>query len=337
MTDAIVSRLGQTNQTGGSYANDTALFLKVFGGEVLAAFDETNVMMDKHTIRNISSGKSASFPVTGKFSAGYHTPGQELLGSKLNHAERVIAIDDLLVADTFIANIDEAMNHWDVRSTYSKELGRALARTLDKHLLQMGVLAARASAAVSDGYAGDVIGENTSGAPASADFEDNGEHLAEAIYLAGQKLDEKDIPQEDRYVFVRPKQYNKLVTASGSGNNKVNINRDWGGAGSYADGTILKIDNMTIVKTNHLPSTNITTGVLAGPDQGSGAKYAGDFSNCVALVMHPAAIGTVKLLDLAMESEYQISRQGTLMVAKYAMGHGILRQDASVEIRAANV
>jgi hypothetical protein len=51
--------------------------------------------------------------------------------------------------------------------------------------------------------------------------------------------------------------------------------------------------------------------------------------------MQRECLGTVKLLDLAMEQEYQISRQGTLMVAKYAMGHGVLAPQAAVEIKTA--
>ena len=47
------------------------------------------------------------------------------------------------------------------------------------------------------------------------------------------------------------------------------------------------------------------------------------------------AIGTVKLLDLATESEYQIERQGTLFVAKYAMGHGVLRPECAVAVKPA--
>jgi hypothetical protein len=57
----------------------------------------------------------------------------------------------------------------------------------------------------------------------------------------------------------------------------------------------------------------------------------------VGLVMHQSAVGTVKLMDLGMESEYQVSRQGTLMVAKYAVGHGVLRPEAAIEIRNASV
>ena len=60
----------------------------------------------------------------------------------------------------------------------------------------------------------------------------------------------------------------------------------------------------------------------------------GDYTKTLGLVMHPSAVGTVKLMDLSMEGEYQINRQGHLMVAKYAVGSGILRPEAAVEIRA---
>lgn len=53
MADATVSRLGAIN--GGS--DKTALFLKVFSGEVLTAFESTNVMMPLHLVKSISSGE----------------------------------------------------------------------------------------------------------------------------------------------------------------------------------------------------------------------------------------------------------------------------------------
>lgn len=55
MANATVSRLGQINQA----AAVDALFLKVYGGEVLTAFNETNVFSAHHMIRTISHGKSA--------------------------------------------------------------------------------------------------------------------------------------------------------------------------------------------------------------------------------------------------------------------------------------
>jgi hypothetical protein len=83
---------------------------------------------------------------------------------------------------------------------------------------------------------------------------------------------------------------------------------------------------MRIVKTNNLPQSNVATGPAA---------YQGDFTNTAALAMHRSAVGTVKLIDLAVEMAYDIRRQGTLVVAKYAVGHGILRPESAVEVKTA--
>lgn len=313
MSNATPSRLGAINDVTGSYAQDNALFLKVYAGEVMTAFKETNVMEDKHMVRVIQHGKSAQFPATWKADAAYHTPGNELTGSqKIKHAERIINIDDLLVSDTFIANIDEAKNHYDVRSIYSTEQGRALARKYDKQLLQVGILAARASATITGGFGGTKL--------VNAQFDVDAESLVAGIFNAAQVMDEKDIPEEDRYCFLKPKHYYMLAQLT-----KI-MNKDWGGMGVYAEGKVIKVANVTIVKTNNLPNSNISA--VAGEQN----TYSGDFTNTVALVMHRSAIGTVKLLDLAVESEYEIWRQGTLMVAKYAVGHGILRPECAVEL-----
>lgn len=324
MANANVIRLGQINGSG----DVDALFLKVYAGEVLTAFEGNNVMLDRTMVRTISHGKSASFPAVGLIDAFYHTPGSELLGQKVNQNEALIHIDDLLVSDAFLANIDEAKNHFDMRSIITTEQGRKLAKVMDQHLLQVGVLAARASNVVSGLPGGSVINQGSSGAPANADFENSGDDLAAALFMAAQKLDEKDVPETDRYCFVRPAQYYKLVQAEKT------INRDFGGQGAYSDGKVFRVAGIEIVKTNNLPNTNITAG--SGVRAGTEDRYAGDFSNTVALVMHKSAIGTVKLLDLAVDAGYDMRRQGWMVVSKYAVGHGILRPNAAVEISKAS-
>ena len=137
-TDQNVSRLGQQNQSG----DVRALFLKLFAGEVLTAFEEKNIAMGLHRVRTISNGKSASFPMTGVATAEYHTAGQLIEADAMNHAERIVTVDDLLISKSFIANIDEAMNHFDVRSIYSKEMGHALANAADRNILKIVATAA---------------------------------------------------------------------------------------------------------------------------------------------------------------------------------------------------
>lgn len=307
MSDFTVNRLGSIQ--GG--ADKTALFLKVFSGEVLTAFNNACVMMDKHSVRSISSGKSAQFPAIGKTTAAYHTPGAELLGQAINHNERIITIDDLLVSHVTIANIDDAMNHYDVRSEYTKQMADALAQTFDKNVLQVAILAAREAATQTQTAGGSVT---------AATSRTDGAVMATAFFSAAEELDEKSVPEADRYGAVLPAQYYLLARTTDV------INRDWDGRGSYADGKVFMIAGIPVVKTNNLPQAAVATGPAA---------YQGDFTNTSALIWQKGAAGTVKLLDMATESEYSARHQATFMVSKYAVGHGILRPACAVEVKVA--
>ena len=316
MANATVSRIGQINQSG----SVDSLFLKVWSGEVLATFQRENKMLGMTSVRTISSGKSAQFPVVGTNSTSYHTPGNEITGTAVNHAEKTINIDDLLISNSFLSNLDEAKNNYDVRSIYTSEMGRALANKVDQHLLQLSVLAAQASATITGGNGGTQITD--------ADAKTNAASLITSIFECAQALDEHDVPSEDRYCVVPPSTYYLLVQ-----NDKI-LNRDFGaeGNGAYVDGTVIKVAGINIVKAN--------TAVTAFTDQsssisGTNNTYNVDASNVAAVVFHKSAIGTVKLMDLAMESEYDIRRQGSLMVGKMALGSGILRPESASLIKTA--
>jgi len=307
MSAATPLRIGQVNEAG---ATD-ALFLKVFGGEVLTAFEEVNVMQSLQTIRNIQSGKSAQFPATWKVNASYHTPGAEIVGQTSKVAERVITIDDLLISDVFVPNIDEAKNHYDYRSEYSAQTGRALAKTFDQNSLQVAVNAARASATVTGANGGLELSNDA--------YATTGSTIAAGIFSSAQNFDEKDVPENDRYAILRPAQYYIVAQTTDV------INKDWGGAGVYAEGEVLKAAGIHFVKSNHIPSTNVTGS--------NNAAYDGDFTKTVGVVLQKGAMGTVKLMDLSAEMEYDMRRQGTLIVAKYAQGSGILRPECAVELK----
>jgi hypothetical protein len=315
MSNATPSRLGQVEAAGSA----DALFLKQFSGEVLTAFEQTTVTADKQMLRTIANGKSAQFPVMGRSSASYHTPGAEITGNAMNHNEKVITINDLLLSSHFISNIDEAKNHYDVRSVYSTEMGRALAFQMDKHVLQTMLQAATTTVANADlsdtNTAGTIITSANSGTTAT--------DLIAAIFDAAEALDDAYVPSEGRFCFLKPEQYYLLANA---------VNVDFSGRGSIAEGTVPQIAGINLIKTPHLPTSNIANGTV---DAGTGNRQAVAAANTTALIAHTSAVGTVKLMDLAVESEYDIRRQGTLMVAKYAMGHGVLRPEAAVQIQSA--
>ena len=329
MTNATASRLGLVNNSGTSYE---ALFLKVFSGEVLTSFAENNVFSDAlHTVRTISSGKAAQFPVTGTATAAYHTPGNLLTGGAILHNEKVINIDDLLIAQTFVANIDELMNHYDVRSIYASELGKALAKRYDQNVAKTIANASRASTTLTGGSGGTVL-TLANGNTASSDV--TGDELAAAIYDIAQAFDERDIPKTDRYVVLPPAEYYKLPE---SATRTISTDYNPGGNGSYGSGNVAQVAGIPVIMSNNISQENKPPGGAdANELGGSNNTYAGDDSKTIGLVFHKSAVGTVKLLDLQTEmsgNDYGVMYQGTLMVAKYALGHGILRPEAAATIK----
>lgn len=310
MSNATPSRLGQANATG---AND-ALFLKLYSGELMTSFETECVFRDKHMRRPISGGRSAQFPIVGRNTASYHTPGTELLGNNIAQSELVITVDDILVSPVFVSEWDEKVNHHELRSQYAKESGLALAYQYDRTIAQLGVLAARAASPLS-ADAGEFGGTQLT----DAAYATSGAALAAGAFDAAQVFDEKRVIG-DRFMYVRPAQYYLMAETTSI------LNKDWGGSGSFAKGQVGEVANLKIVKTIHLPSTNVNTGP---------SKYQGNFTATQALVMATGAVGSVELMTPSVRADYDPRRLGTLVVAKIAWGSGILRPALSLEMKSA--
>ena len=344
-----VNGSGTRTAPAGALSADAALFLKVFSGEILTAFNETNVAKDLIMTRTISSGKSAQFPVTGNAEAKYHKAGDDLLGSgnylsQIAHNEKVINIDDMLVASSLIPRIDELKNHYDLRSIYSAELGKALAKRMDIQILKTLFAAGLTSTA---NFTGGKTGTELLGADTTTAL-----GLVAALFDCAKALDEKEVPSEDRFAILTPFQYYKLLTADSTA-----INKDTSsGSADAAKGSIVEVAGIKLYKSPHIEGVQVAVSGQAGDDanvanspfSGTGvanddAGYNGDLSgvretgsgqddNCGFVAGHSSAVGCVKLLDLATESEYLIERQSTLFVAKYAMGLGVLRPESAVVV-----
>ena len=317
MADATVSRLGAIN----AGSDKQELFLKVFSGEVMSVFDETNLMKPLHMTRTITSGKSAQFPKIGTSSAAYHAPGDEIVGTSINHAEVNVAIDGLLISHAFIASIDDAVNHYDVRSEYSHQLGQALANKYDKQCLIQLLNGAAASATLTGGKAGGAV-------TLSADTDDLvGDTIAGHILSIAKLMDQNDIPENDRYIILDPVQYYAIVSGTKA------INRDWGGSGSFADGEVLRIAGINVLKSNHLPQMASAVTSDDANMINTDNNYQYDARKCLALAFHRSALATVQLLGLKVESEWDIRRQGTLLLAKFALGTKFIRPESCFQIK----
>ena len=325
MADATVSRLGLVNNTG---TNFDELFLKVFSGEVLTSFSRNNIFNEQlHSVRTMASGKSASFPVLGTATAAYHSVGTPLVGAnQIKANEKIITIDDLLISQAFVAQIDELKNHYDVRATYADELGKALAKQYDINVAKVIANASRASTTLSGGNGG-ITAAMASGKTTSASV--TGDDLAGAIYDIAQTMDERDIPTTDRFCVLPPAEYYKLAEEA---TRTVSTDFNPQGNGSFASGKVQQVAGIPIMMSNSVPQSNRSAVT------GENNTYSGDDSKTIGLVFHKSAVGTVKLMDMKTEisgSDYNLMYQGTLMIAKYMLGHGVLRPEGAATIKLA--
>ena len=322
LADTGISNPGQKLSAG----DRDALFMKVFSGEVLTAFARNTVMMSRHQVRTIDHGKSASFAVMGRTRAKYLAPGNSLddQRKKFEHAEKVISIDGLLTADCLITDIDDAMNHYDVRVEYSRQLGEALAQSAD-----CAIINELANMAAKDATVKENIPDNGTGADKvqgtgkafefatglelsqSADY---GNKIIEGLLAARAAFTKNYVPMGDRYCLLTPEGYSALIKAlmPDSANYQALFDPNSGKLQTICGFEVIEVPHLLNdgVDGKHTLNTKFTAAKLQG------------------IVFHRSAVGTVKLKDLAMERARRAEYQADQIIAKYAMGHGGLRPEA---------
>ena len=335
----VASGIKYTGSVAGTDARE--VFLKIFSGEVLNAFNRKTIMFGstgmngKTRFKQIQSGKSAQFVLTGRTKAAYKVPGEGLDLQSFAHGDQTIVVDNMLTSTLFVDDFEEAMMHWMERSELAEQMGEALATTGDEQLYTL-LWAAAADTAPIPGHSGGAV-------VVSANSKTDGQALGSAIFDAAQNLDEAHVPEMSRYAIMAPAQYNLLVQGTTLAWTNSVINKDVGGMGSVAMGTVQMVAGIPVYKAALFPSGLVNQTVsgtfnaaanadLNMADIGSGNTYDADFSNTAALVFHKDAVGTVQLRGLKMQSDYLTEYLGTIMVASYAMGHGVLRPECAVSI-----
>lgn len=356
MANANVSNLGQIQGAG----DTTALWLTLFAGEVLTAFEIAVKLKDKIRTRSISGAKSAQFPATYRVNTRIHTPGTEIDGQNLQANQVLVTLDDLVISDTFVAEIDELKNQYDVRSIYANEHGRSQALYFDRVISDTLVASARNTTALFTGDgAGTTLIDNVN-ISSTADFTASGDDLISGVNLAKQTMDINQVPVETLPVYALFKPVQWYLVA----NSDKNINRFYNDDKASLQRQVLStVSDIQIIKSiapnfgyNVTPYNSVSNvlGIVANADPyviGTNTpaanllpyglptmanyptKYQSDQTKTVGLVWVEAAAALLTMLGITMESVWDPRRQGTLMVAKQALGAGSLRSKCVVELQ----
>ncbi len=248
----------------------TGLALQIFA-KTIAGFERKNVFKELCTVQTIQSGFSHRFNIMGtgidtdvtSFALGTNPDETQLSVNK-----RDIVVDRTLTSRKKIDNWERKAANFDMVSASVNQNATSMAIKVDKLIVAtlntaMGeaqLLAEDGSGKIVQDSAGEVdnalIGTGTTS-------EAKGDAIIEAMFAGCSILDGKDQVDEERYFVCSPTIYDKLVLS------KKGVNADYntGNNGSIAEGNVLKIDNVTILKSNNLVAqpTNITaTKTLAG-------------------------------------------------------------------------
>lgn len=309
-------------------------YLKLFSGELFKAYQNKTIAKDLCTRRTLKNGKSMQFIFTGGLEAYYHVPGSPILGgnkdssdntaaaNQMPVAEKTIIMDDLLVASTFVYDLDEVLANYDLRGEIARKIGYALANSYDQKIFRAAANAAQKPRAVTGQNSGatiDIAYANRAGqATHSA-------KLVDAFYAAAQRFDETNVPADGRVAVLPPASYYNLITQV---SNNV-INRDEVGDALQGGTGVYSIAGIRILKSNNLPSAAVTH------VDGENNDYSHSARNFQGIIMHKDSVGCVEAIGPQVQTtsgDVSVMYQGDLIVGRMAMGASDLNPAGAVEI-----
>ena len=308
------SSLGNNNGSGSAQE----LFETKMMTDVLKYFQETNVAKELITVKTIDSGKSASFPIVGNNTAALKTnDASELAVQTTKHTDRIINIAGLLVAHSYITDIDDAMLHYDPKAPHTESIGRSLSKYYDEEAITTMASAAEVVDTASATTAGlktfddDIFTvEDESVTLAN---QSSGASIYAAIVGAITEYRDKDVIGQPA-ILLRPAQYFALL------NNPANTGLTWVNDPYSQSGKVPMVLGSKVLYSPHFPALTGVGGIAAAGDH---------FGFCVS----KEAVGAVELLSTSVRADYVPTRVATLVVGKMAYGMGILNHAACVGLK----
>ena len=361
----------RTDVTAGPSSDGKAgankLWLPLWSGEVINAYDEYNVFENLITNKTLSGGFSYEFPVTGTVDlAPSWDAGEELVGGDSSSTTFKVNLDKRPMAAHFETdNVDLLVTQWDYRSELARQAGLTLANTRDKQVVST-LIAASVVAPLSS----DPRGFSVSSFPAPAIVDESTSAIGVAVSGCSetvalkilQKIEdylvfmqENNYPVQNVYCAVTPKVFQVIralgiprsafsaITGSGvvgtssvvaATNNFTNYplfggSSENGGLGApLSMGMNALADSLDYMGVKIIKTNHIPRVDLTGASIGS-AKYnlVCNTVNIFGLIFQPEAIAGLSLMGMKVDTVQDVRRNTQFTVASMLKGTGILRPE----------
>lgn len=303
---------GENNGAGGGTARE--LFQQKAATDVLKYFKVTNVARELITNDSIDSGKSKAFPIVGNATAASRDEETlaELSITSVKSTERVILIDNLTVAHSWISDLDSAMVHYNAKSAHIESIGRALSKAVDIAIIAKVIEAGRivdgtaATAAGLKTFADDVF---SSVSLTAQDFDTamTGAEVQAMMAVAMTEFRDKDCVG-DPVFLLRPQPYYALL------NNAAQTGLTWVNDEYAQSGKVPMVLGSRVIQSPNFPAVTATTG-----DE-----------NAVGVLFAKESVAILELLSVSIKTDYIPTRLADLMVGKLAVGYGILNHGSAI-------
>jgi hypothetical protein len=347
--DLALTRSAVDVETSGGSAGVNKLWLPLWSGEVINAYDQFNVFENLVTNKTLTGGYSWEFPITGTVGLNPSwNAGIELGGDTTDNKSTTIKVnlDKRPMAAHFETdNVDLLVTQWDYRSELARQAGLTLANTRDRQIL-MALVAAGAVPAIG---AADPRGLAAAAFHVPSQVADTIASVAGATDTEGLKVlqaiedylvvcQENDVAIGSVYCAVPPKVFQVIRALGIPRANDEFVNKplftsgsDYGGAGaSIAQGMNMMTDSLDymgvkIVKTNHIPKINHTTEA----NNIGGLKYNLNCSQfgIFGIIFQSEAIAGLSLMGMKVDTVQDVRRNTQFTVGSMLKGTGIIKPE----------
>jgi hypothetical protein len=300
------------------------LAMKVWSGEILAAYARIAVTEGLFRQRTIQYGKSASFPAFGRHKAKYLQPGNNLddQRSQIMNNERVIYIDGMLTSDVLINDLEEAIAHYDYRSEYINQIGEALAISHDASVLaECAKEALNTTPNTSDLPVGGVKTVTLATGETVDINKETGAAIRNLLLKIKAAMSTNHVPAANRYAFCDPTMHAALSS------NLDFLNQQYGASATLQNSGIISMDGFQIIECPHLTQGgDDNTSVI----QGDGHIFPTDYAAKHPIVVcHMGTIGILRLKDFQLERARRANYQSDEIIGKIIEGMGGLRPEGA--------
>lgn len=348
----------------GPVAGANKLWLSIWSGETIHAYDEYNMFESLVDSKTISNGVAMEFPVTGtvELNAAWNA-GVELIGSTNDSKSATIAIklDKRPIAAHFeIDNVDLMQTQWEFRSELARQAGLTLANARDKQIAAYIARAAAEDLNYNSNYDGDgapalLSGDDPRAIPAGPVFInplffDLGTAAStipqrSAAALEALKACEDFVvylqtinaPTDGVYLAVEPRAFQDIraLGVARSADLAVSMQPMFGGVAAagglgaqLTQGMNNLTDSLEYMGVRIIKSNHLPVTNFSGIGEARYNLTFGDAGIC-GLLFQRSAVASLKLQGLKVDTVDDIRRNTTFTVASMMAGTGVLRPECA--------